>query len=349
MLEQGYNQSDVKVFAFVLGRTVNSPEHRQAASLSVNRIAAACGLSRSTVMRSLKRLCYGDLVAINQDPDWQRHRASEIGIADSLVEKVKTGTSVMRPQGDTRSKALRSGLHRLDCFEGLRRIEEKSIQLILTDLPTGTTDNDWDVPLALERFWEETKRVLTANGAAVVIAAFPYNFVLGGSNLPWLRHELVWVKPSGDGTGFLNAQYAPIRSHETILVFCKGSPTYNPQKVPGGDPYRVRRRPTKTPNYGGSKKSSLTISNGERFPISVLTHSRDRDNPHPTGKPLALLEMLVRSYSNPGDVICDPCAGSASTAIAAMNTTRQFIGFERNKAIFQAAARRMRDHERTLS
>jgi DNA modification methylase len=226
------------------------------------------------------------------------------------------------------------------------RIAAKSVQLLLTDLPTSTTKNDWDVALDLGSLWDELGRLLTPTGSVVVFAAFPYNVVLGGSNLPWLRHELVWVKPNG--TGFLNAKYGPIRSHESVLVFCKHTPVYHPQKAVTGMPYRTSRGPSNTSNYGGSRKSSLTVSNGERYPTTVLSFARDRDNPHPTSKPLALMEYLVRTYSNPGDVVCDPCAGSGTTAIAAASCQRQFVGFERDRAIFETAVRRIRDHDNIM-
>jgi site-specific DNA-methyltransferase (adenine-specific) len=341
MLERGYNESDVKVFAYVLGETANSPEHKQAASLSVNRIATACGLSRSTIMRSLKRLYDGDLVVIRQNPDWQRHRASEIGIADSIIEKVKIGTSVTSDCDETR-RHIGQGLHNVDCFDGFARMESQSAHLVLTDLPSGATANDWDVPIDLAALWNQLRRVLKPNGTVVMFAHFPFDKTLAVSKLPWLKTEFIWVKEKA--TGFFHAQDAPLRMHETILVFSPGVPPYNPQMEPG-TPYLRKGIRTRGSNYFGNERQFASFNSGNRYPTTLLTFNRDEQPIHPTQKPVALLEFLIRSYSSPGDLVCDPCAGSASTAIAAMNTTRRFIGFERNKAIFQAATRRMRDHE----
>jgi len=342
---KGLNDSDVRIFEHILRRTVFSPEHRALAPLSLSQIATNCGVSRSTAIRSIRRLQEQELVVTIQDEEWWRHRESHVGPAPKLIERVPSSGGISAV-GATRSASIRSGLHNLDCFDGFPRIEASSVHLVLTDLPTGETENDWDVPLDLDAFWREVKRVLRADGTAVIFAHSRYNHLLAMSNWGWLKYDLIWLK---EQTGFWNAKYAPLRAHETILVFAPGTPVYNPQVTSGGKPYRKRRKPTASTNYGGSNKWTLTINNGGRYITSVLPFKRDRGNPHPTAKPVGLLELLVRSYSNPGDLVCDPCAGSWSSAIAAMNASRQFVGFERDKAMFERAAKRIREHGRRLS
>jgi DNA modification methylase len=312
--------------------------------MSVNSIADKCGLNRSTVIRSMRRLREHTLLETTQDGEWWRHRESNVGPARAIMEPVfrSRGTGGLRA---TSSRMLRSGLHNLDCFEGLPRIEANSVQLVLTDLPTGQSANDWDVPLDLDRFWQEVKRILKPNGAVVMFAHFPFDKTLAMSNREWLKHEFVWVK---EPTGFLGSAYQALRAHEIILVFAPGTPVYNPQTQTGGKPYRTSRKPSASTNYGGSQKATVTINDGTRLTTSVLEFRRDRDNPHATGKPVNLLELLLRSYSNPGDLCVDPVAGSAGVGVACLNSHRPFLAFEKNKAIFEAAKKRLDQHARML-
>lgn len=336
LLSQGLNRSDVRVFEFILQRTVLNQDQCATASLSANQIAATCRLNRRTVVRAMARLRAADLIHSVRDAEWRRQKASHVGPAVRIIEAAPS-TGGLSLEHVTSSTMIRYGLHNLDCFDGMPRVEPHSVQLVLTDLPTGATANDWDTPLDLSAFWRSVERILKPDGAVVIIAAFPYDKILGMSNFSALKDEYHWEKKP---TNFFNAAHQPLRAYETILVFSKGTPIYNPQMALGGKPYRKKRGPTQSGNYHGSTKSTVTISDGSRFPTSVLRYERDRDNPHPTGKPVLLLERLILTYSNPGDLICDPCAGSASTWIAAMNTNRQFVGFEKDSIIYEMAMKR---------
>jgi site-specific DNA-methyltransferase (adenine-specific) len=340
----GMTDSGVAIFEFVLRSTVHGLEHRPTASLAVNHIASECGLDRTTVIKHMKRLRDAGLIETVQDAEWWRHKESQVGIAKALLEKVRS--SGRSAPSSTRSSVLRFGLHHGDCFEGLPRIAARSVQLLLTDLPTGETENDWDVPLDLDAFWHQVRRVLKPNGAAVIFAHFPYDKRLAMSNINALKHEYIWQKPA---VNFFNAKYEPLRAHEAILVFAENTPLYNPQIAPGGEPYRTKRKPTTSTNYGGSRRATVTVSSGSRYPTSVLAFPRDRDNSHSTGKPTALLETMIRSYSNPGDLVCDPCAGGGAVFIAAANTQRLCVGWEKNGVIYEKAAQRIREHARTLA
>jgi site-specific DNA-methyltransferase (adenine-specific) len=294
----------------------------------------------------MKRLQEHEYVVTVQDDEWWKHRESQVGPAFQLIEAVPSSGGISGVRA-TRSAVIRSGLHNLDCFDGLPRIESASVQLVLTDLPTGATANNWDTPLDLEALWQELKRILKPNGAVVMFAHFPFDKTLAMSNLPWLKHEYVLQKSKA--TGFLHAKDAPLRTHELVLVFAPATPLYNPQMTPV-EPYVKKNGAAKrSPNYFGNRAGYVTVNSGLRHPTTVLQFAADADRIHPTQKPLKLVEALLRTYSNPGDVVCDPCAGSASTAIAVMNASRQFVGFERDKAMFERAAKRICEHAKKIS
>jgi len=197
---------------------------------------------------------------VAQDPEFQRHRESAVGIAASLLVAASTGFT--KRAGDT-SSGLKPGLYNADCFDAMKTIHAGSVDLVLSDLPhRGLTQNDWDGAMDLSALWTEYRRILTPGGAVVLTAASPFDKVLAMSNIGWLKHEWVWVKTNA--SGFLSVQYGPLRAHETVLVFCKGTPVYHPQMTTG-TPYRTTRTATASPNYKGSSKSSTTVSNGSRY------------------------------------------------------------------------------------
>lgn len=222
-----------------------------------------------------------------------------------------------------------------DCLEAMKTIPDGSIDLILCDLPYGTTRNKWDSVIDLAALWTEYKRVCC--GAIVLTAQTPFDKVLGASNIDMLRYEWIWRKEAG--TGFLNAKRAPLKDHENVLVFYGKPPTYNPQMRNGFKPYRCKKG-GETSNYNPSGIVT-TESSGERYPVTVLEFSRDKVKIHPTQKPVALMEYLIRTYTNEGDLILDNCMGSGTTGVACMNTGRRFIGIEKDDVYFEIAKKRI--------
>ena len=232
-----------------------------------------------------------------------------------------------------------------DCLEGMKRIPDGSVDAIICDLPYGTTRNAWDSVITLDKLWEQYKRIAKPNAAICLFAQTPFDKTLGCSNIEWLKYEWIWVKENG--TGFLNAKKMPLKNHENILVFYRELPTYNPQMRQGFEPYKCKTGDKGT-NYGNYEKV-VTISNGERYPLSVLNYNRDSDSFHPTQKPVDLLRYLIRTYSNEGDTILDNGMGSGTTAVACIREKRHFIGFELNQEYFDKACKRIDAERRQLT
>lgn len=219
-------------------------------------------------------------------------------------------------------------LYQGDCLTLMPHLPDACVQLLLTDLPYGCTNNKWDRPIDLTRFWPEVWRLLKPNGAAVFTAQHKFTIQLAASQLDWFRYKIVWDKRLV--TGVLQAKKSPLRVHEDILVFYKHLPVYNPQMTEGKS-YKPCRSPHETTNY--HKGTSMLPSSNKgtlRYPTDILPipNTRNKDG-HATQKPVvALFEWLIRTYSNPGDLVLDPCAGSGTTCIAARNTGRHAIGID---------------------
>ncbi|MGG2024229.1 site-specific DNA-methyltransferase [Gottfriedia sp. S16(2024)] len=212
-----------------------------------------------------------------------------------------------------------------DCLEVMERIPNESIDMVLCDLPYGTTQNKWDSIICLEQLWKHYDRITKENGAIILTAQTPFDKILGASNIKNLKYEWIWQKT--EATGFLNAKKMPLKNHENILVFYKKTPTYNPQYTEG-KPYSYKKEGITSTNYGESTGTELIVNDGKRHPLTIQTFKKDKGL-HPTQKPVALFEYLIRTYTNEGEVVLDNCIGSGTTAIAAINTGRQFIGIER--------------------
>ena len=226
-----------------------------------------------------------------------------------------------------------------DCLEIMKNIEDESIDMILCDLPYGTTRNKWDSVIPLDSLWKEYKRVAKKNGAIVLFAQTPFDKILGASNLDMLKYEWIWEK--SQGTGHLNAKKMPMKSHENILVFYRQLPTYNPQWE-WGKSYATTCGIHST-NYGEQKDNVTTVSDGRRYPKDVLRFGRAETDRHlhPTQKPVALLEYLIKTYTNEGNVVLDNCMGSGLTGVACINTNRRFIGIELDENYFKIAKERI--------
>ena len=235
--------------------------------------------------------------------------------------------------------SISEGLHFMDGIKGLRSMPQHSVDMLLTDPPYGTTRNFWDVPLPLEELWEAVRWAVKPNGAALFFAQCPYDKVLGASNLPMLRYEWIWYKSRC--TGFLNARRAPLKKTENILVFYQKSPLYNPQFEQGKPYQKICRTNGNSSNYGYFERSSAGSSDGRRFPGNVLAFSTVQSTIHPTQKPVELCEYLIKTYTDEGAVVADICAGSGTTAVAALNTGRRFVCFETAPAFYSAAVGRI--------
>lgn len=218
----------------------------------------------------------------------------------------------------------------MDTFEGMSLLPAGSIDMILSDIPYGTTQNKWDSVLDLKLLWQHYGRLIKPNGAIVLTAQTPFDKVLGCSKLDWLRYEWVWEKTKA--TGHLNAKKAPLKAHENILVFYKAQPVYHPQKTTGHKPVNsYTKHQTDGSNYGKTKIGISGGGNTDRYPRSVLKFAADRDRFHPTQKPVDLFRYLIRTYSNHGDLILDNCIGSGTTAVAAELEGRNWIGFDNDQ------------------
>lgn len=238
-------------------------------------------------------------------------------------------------------------LWRGDCLELMKYIPDGSVDLVLCDLPYGTTNNKWDKCIPLEKLWPEYKRVVKKNGAIVLFAQTPFDKVLGASNLDMLKYEWIWEKPQG--TGHLNAKKMPMKSHENILVFYRQLPKYNPQWE-WGTPYTSTTYSTHSTNYGKQKDSVTTTSDGRRYPKDVLRFNKAETDKHlhPTQKPVALLVYLIKTYTDSGDTVLDNCMGSGSTGVACVNTNRRFIGIVLDDDYFNIAKQRINACVKTL-
>lgn len=239
-------------------------------------------------------------------------------------------------------------LYNGDCLEVMKNIPDKSIDMILCDLPFGTTKNSWDEIIPFDKLWEQYNRIIKDNGAIVLFAQTPFDKVLGNSNLKMLRYEWIWVKHMS--TGFLNAKKMPMKAHENILVFYKKLPIYNPQFTEG-KPYTKSCGPSTSSNYGihGNHGKVITINKGYRYPRDILKFKHDKEKLHPTQKPVELLEYLIKTYTNENMLVLDNCMGSGSTGIACLNTNRRFIGIELDENYYNIAKQRIDNHIEQLS
>ncbi|MCY7751605.1 site-specific DNA-methyltransferase [Bacillus inaquosorum] len=240
-------------------------------------------------------------------------------------------------------------IYQRDCIEGMRLIPDKSIDMILCDLPYGTTKCKWDTIIPLDEIWKQYERIIKENGAIVLTAQTPFDKVLGNSNLKLLRYEWLWIKEQG--TGNLNANKMPLKQHENILVFYKKLPTYNPQ-FSEGKPYKIVREYNGNEIFGktGTKEGYVTKNEGKRYPTSALYFNRElRERYHPTQKPVALFEYLIKTYTNEEEIVLDNCMGSGTTAVASLQLNRNFIGFETEPEYVKIANQRLEAIERGSS
>ena len=226
-----------------------------------------------------------------------------------------------------------------DCLDVMKTIPDGSVDMVLCDLPYGTTQNKWDSVLPLDRLWVEYWRVCKPNAAVVLTAQAPFDKLLGASQLQFLKYEWIWCKTKA--TGHLNTWKQPLKNHENVLVFYKNQCTYNPQGILKKETPTVRKGGNNGSNYGRSDKDAL--QEWENFPRSCLSIKSEGSTVHPTQKPVALMEYMIRTYTNERQTVLDNTMGSGTTGVACANTNRRFIGIERDPEYFAIAKRRIEE------
>ena len=231
-----------------------------------------------------------------------------------------------------------------DCLEIMKGIEDKSIDMILCDLPYGTTRNKWDSVIPFDELWKEYKRIIKDNGVIALTSQGIFTAKLILSNEKWFKYKLVWEKSKT--TNFLNAKKQPLRKHEDICVFYNKQPQYNPQMTEGKPYDKGVRKDRLTGSYGNFNPVHVK-SEGMRYPTDVVyfkTAETEGRVYHSTQKPIALLEYLIKTYTNENEIVLDNCMGSGSTGIACLNTNRRFVGIEKDDKYFEIAKKRIEEH-----
>lgn len=237
-----------------------------------------------------------------------------------------------------------------DCLELMNQIEDQSVDMVLCDLPYGTTACSWDVVIPLDAIWEAYRRVIRPNGAIILTGSQPFTSTLVISAIDIFKYALVWEKSRA--TGHVHAKNKPMKRHEDVLVFSTGTTvhasqssnrmTYNPQGLTRKEKPTVRKNRGASDAVMGLRPSHRdTMQEFENYPDSILYASSEGKTVHPTQKPVALMEYLIRTYTNEGDVVLDNCMGSGTTGVACVNTGRKFIGIEKDPHYFEIAKSRI--------
>lgn len=250
---------------------------------------------------------------------------NEIIIPETPIEQSKTTHEI--------SYKLING----DCLIEMKNIKDKSIDMILCDLPYGMTRNNWDIVIPFDKLWEEYNRIIKDNGAIVLFGSQPFTSIMITSNLNMFRYCLVWEK--NKFSDFLNAKRKPMKTNEDIAIFYKKQPIYNPQYW-YSTPYtrwNTQQAVDKQTNYGNHKENFVESLDGKRLPTTVLKFNRIERPVHPTQKPVDLLEWLIKTYTNEENIVLDNCMGVGSTGIACKNLKRNFIGIELDKTYYDIA------------
>jgi site-specific DNA-methyltransferase (adenine-specific) len=234
-------------------------------------------------------------------------------------------------------------IYKGDCLELMPKlIDDKSIDMIFCDLPYGTTQNKWDSVIPLDKLWSEYERIIKDNGAIVLFAAQPFTSALIMSNLKMFRYEWIWQKTKC--SGHLNAKKMPLRQHESVLIFYKKLPTYNPQGLIDGEfnNSRPAQGSGTVKNYG-KERYTKEVSKKGNYPktIQEFANPSGDGHLHPTQKPLALIEYMIKTYTNEGDLILDNTCGSGTTGLGAKNLGRNYIMMEQDPDHYETACKRV--------
>lgn len=237
-----------------------------------------------------------------------------------------------------------------DCLEEMKAIPDGSVDMVLCDLPYGTTACPWDTVIPLDQLWAEYRRLLKSSGAVVLTAAQPFTSALVMANPQWFRYQWVWCKNMP--AGFAQAKNKPMTQHEDVLVFspaktghlsqCKNRMTYNPQDLtPLGKTVKNSKGHRGSAFEARTNAKDSYVQEFTGYPNSILKFDCQRDGVHPTQKPVALMEYLIRTYTNEGETVLDNTMGSGTTGVACVNTSRSFIGIERDPEYFQICCDRI--------
>jgi len=225
-----------------------------------------------------------------------------------------------------------------DCLELMKGIPDKSIDMILCDLPYGTTACKWDTIIPFEPLWEQYKRIIKDNGAIVLTSAQPFTSALVMSNPDMYKHHWIWIKEKG--TGFQVAKYRPMMKTEDIIMFSKKSAKYNPQMVAREKPLKYRYPTVQSRSNPIANYTNKEVISTHKFPENTLIFKTERGQ-HPTQKPVALFEYLIKTYTNEGDLVLDNCAGSGTTGVACKNTGRNYILIEKESEYIDIINKRL--------
>lgn len=236
-------------------------------------------------------------------------------------------------------------IYNMDCLEGMKLIADKSIDMILCDLPYGTTACKWDAIIPFEPLWEQYERIIKDNGAIVLFCKQPFTTSLINSNIKNFKYTLVWEKDNHDNPLMAKKRFLNIT--EDIAVFYKKQCTFNPQGIIKVDKETKQGR-GKSLSQRNDREGSY-IQEYTNYPKNILKFKRDLPNVHPTQKPVALFEYLIKTYTNEGEIVLDNCIGSGTTAIACINTNRNYIGFELEKKYYDIATERIKNHTQQLT
>tara|TARA_R110001599_G_scaffold346472_1_gene571829 strand:- start:193 stop:945 length:753 start_codon:yes stop_codon:yes gene_type:complete len=230
-----------------------------------------------------------------------------------------------------------------ECLEEMDKLIGQGVvvDVIICDPPYGTTQCKWDSVIPLDKMWERLNKLIKPNGAIVLFGAEPFSSALRMSNIKNYKYDWVWVKEQG--TGFLNSKKQPLRNNEQVSLFYRKQPSYNPQMREGFKPYKTKKGGL-TDNYNKDSSDNVTTeSDGTRYPLNTLNFNRDKNTVHPTQKPVALMEYLIKTYTNEGETVLDFTMGSGTTGVACVNTNRNFIGIEMDDKYFEIASERIQD------
>ena len=236
-----------------------------------------------------------------------------------------------------------------DCLEKMKDIPDKSVDMILCDLPYGTTACKWDVVIPFEPLWEQYKRIIKDNGAIVLFGSQPFTSALVMSNIKMFRYEWIWDKFVGNN--IFQVKQQPIKQHENILVFSNGKTNYNPIMVRKDKPQRQGKYKNLSENGVTNKKAKQSLAGKiytHSYPKSILLYPKNKERQHslhPTQKSTELLEYLIKTYTLEGEIVLDNCMGSGSTGVACLNTNRNFIGIEKDDKYFDIANKRIEEEQ----
>ena len=242
-----------------------------------------------------------------------------------------------------------------DCLDIMGNIADKSVDMILCDLPYGTTACKWDVIIPFDKLWEQYNRIIKDNGAIVLTASQPFTSALIMSNIKMFKYEWIWIKNTQ--TGMITAGKIPMKKHENVLLFCKATPIFNEQRLLGS--FISQNHSKKNYSYKNNPSSLYNVDGNKKFKWSEFIHAnsillcnsvgnRDKNKLHSTQKPVALMEYFINTYTNENEIVLDNCIGSGTTAIAAIRTGRQFIGIEKDPEYHRLATERVEKEKLNL-